>query len=56
MAVWAGALSLYRGLMEFAFGKVLGRGRTLFSILLDLRWEMDPLLNFGMIHGLGGSL
>jgi len=55
-SVWAGALSLYRGLMEFAFGKVLGRGGTLFSILLDLRWEMDPLLNFGIIHGLGGSL
>lgn len=55
-SVWAGPLSLYRGLMEFAFGKVLGRGGTLFSILLDLRWELDPLLNFGTIHGLGGSL
>lgn len=28
-SVWASALSLYRGLMEFTFGKVLGRGGTL---------------------------
>lgn len=28
-SVWVSALSLYRGLMEFTFGKVLGRGGTL---------------------------
>lgn len=31
-SVWASALSLYRGLMEFTFGKVLGRGGTLLVI------------------------
>ena len=37
------------------FGRVPGRVGTLFSVLLVLRWEMAPLLNFCLIY-VGNSL
>ena len=37
------------------FGRVSGRGGTLFSVLLVLRWETAPLLNFCLIY-VGNSL
>ena len=38
------------------FGRVSGRGGTLFSVLLVLRWEMAPLLNFCLIYVGNSSL
>jgi len=46
-----GALTVCRGQIGCAFGRVSGRDATLFIDLLALRWGMALLLCSGMIRG-----
>lgn len=51
-----GALTVCRGHIGCAFGRVSGRDVTLFIDLLALRWGMALLLYSGMIRGVGDFL
>ena len=46
-----GTLTVCRGHIGCAFGRVSGRDATLFINLLALRWGMDLLLCSDMIRG-----
>jgi hypothetical protein len=39
------------GLMEWGFGRTLGRGGVCFVAIPHLFWEMGPGLDFGMMCG-----
>ena len=51
-----GALTVCRGHIGCAFGRVSGRDATLFIDLLASRWEMALLLCSGMICSVGDFL
>jgi hypothetical protein len=48
-----GVLVSLLGLMRWVYGRILGGAESGSIITPDLKWEMAPRLDFGMIFGVG---
>jgi hypothetical protein len=48
-----GVLVSLLGCMGWGYGRILGGVGGSSQVIPDLRWEMAPKLNFGVIYGVG---